>query len=233
LAASVVGAPAALRTGTERSLALALSNGIVEVRNMSGKGLRTIKLDAAITTAPLALQMTNASILMIGTDKGLIALSGIDLRPLWRVATDKADAPRGALAAADLDGDGVPEALMITRSNRVVAISISTGKIKWYAAGATDAASAAFADLNGDNSLDVIIAAVPSFAIGLNGRDGSLIWRADETGQARQQGTGDAGAVRVLVAAPVNANSSFLVGSDPAHVGLRAVGLPQAAAVNR
>lgn len=231
LAANPVGAPVALQTGTERSLALALSNGVVEVRNINGKNLRTIKLDASITTAPLVVQMTNASVLMVGTDKGLIALNGTDLRPLWRVATDKADAPRGTLAAADLDGDAVPEALMITRSNRVVAINVSTGKIKWYAGGATDAASAAFADLNGDNSLDVIIAAVPSFAIGLSGRDGSLIWRADETGQARQQGSSDAGAPRVLVAAPVNANSSFIVGSDPAHVGLRAVGLPQGAAV--
>lgn len=231
LAANAVGAPAALNTGAERSLALALSNGVVEVRNMSGKSLRTIKLDASITTAPLVVQMANASILMIGTDKGLIALNGTDLRPLWRVATDKADAPRGTLAAADLDGDGVPEALMITRSGRVVAINVGTGKIKWYAGGATDAASAAFADLNGDNALDVIIAAGPSFAIGLSGRDGSLIWRADETGQARQQGSSDAGAPRVLVAAPVNANSSFVVGSDPAHVGLRAVGLPHGAAV--
>lgn len=231
LAANPVGAPVALQTGTERSLALALSNGVVEVRNISGKNLRTIKLDAAITTAPLVVQMTNSLILIVGTDKGLIALNGTDLRPLWRVATDKADAPRGTLAAADLDGDAVPEALMITRSNRVVVINVGTGKIKWYAGGATDAASAAFADLNGDNSLDVIIAAVPSFAIGLSGRDGSLIWRADETGQSRQQGSSDAGAPRVLIAAPVNANSSFIVGSDPAHVGLRAVGLPQGAAV--
>ncbi len=231
---SIVGAPAALNTSSERSIVLALANGIVDVRNINGKRLRTIKLDASITTAPIVVQMTNAVSLLVGTDKGLIALNAADLRPLWRVATDKADAPRGSLAVADLDGGGVPEVLMITRSSRAVAINVSSGKIKWYTDGATDAASVAFADLNGDKALDVIIAAMPSFAIGLNGRDGSLIWRADEIGQARQQGTTDSSA-RTLITAPVNANSSFVVGTDPSHVGLRAVGLPQGAvvAVNR
>jgi len=223
---SIVGAPAALNTGSERSIVLAFANGIVDVRNIKGTRLRTIKLDASITTAPIVLQMANAASLLVGTDKGLIALNAGDLRPLWRVATDKADAPRGSLAVADLDGDGASEVLMITRSSRAVAINISSGKIKWYTDGATDAASVAFADLNGDKSLDVILAAVPSFAIGLNGRDGSLIWRADEIGQARQQGSTDS-ATRALITAPVNANSSFVVGTDPSHIGLRAVGLPQ------
>lgn len=231
---SIVGIPAALNAGSERSIVFALANGIVDVRNINGKRLRTIKLDALITAAPIVVRMANAVSLLVGTDKGLIALNAADLRPLWRVATDKADAPRGSLAAADLDGDGLPEVLVITRSSRVVAINVSSGKIKWYTDGATDAASAAFADLNGDKTLDVIIAAMPSFAIGLSGRDGSLIWRADEIGQALQRGSTDS-VTRALITAPVNANSSFVIGTDPSHVGLRAVSLPQGAAsvVNR
>ncbi len=228
---TVVGTPVALNAGSERNIVLALANGMIDVHDMSGKRVRSIKLDASITTAPLVVQTARGAFLTIGTDKGLIALNGADLKPVWRVKTEASDAPRGTLAAADLDNDGVPEVVMITRSGRVVVISLASGKIKWFVPGAIDAESAAFADLNGDGSLDVLVAAGPTFALGLDGRsDGTTIWRADEAVQSRSFGSSNTGTSgRRLVVAPVGANAAFIIGSDPAHTGLRAFGLPTGA----
>ena len=116
---------------------------------------------------------------------------------------------------------------MVTRLGRAVAIGAIDGKIKWFAMGATDAASAAFADVNGDGALDVLVAAGPSFAIALSGRDGSLIWKAEEAGSSMPP-KGAAVSVRSLVTATgSDGTRAFLVGSDPQRTGLRAVGLPQ------
>ncbi|MFN2456428.1 MAG: hypothetical protein ABR577_19710, partial [Pyrinomonadaceae bacterium] len=88
-----------------------------------------------------------------------------------------------------------------------------------------------FADLNGDGTLDVIVAAVPSFALGLDGRNGETIWRADEqpVQKSSAASSSSAGFGRILVATPVNANAGFIIGSDPARTGLRAVELPRGA----
>ncbi|MFN2453931.1 MAG: PQQ-binding-like beta-propeller repeat protein [Pyrinomonadaceae bacterium] len=234
LDALIIGAPVGFNIGTERAIVLALANGIIDLRNASGKSLHAVRFDAAITTAPLIVQTAGKIFLMVGTEKGLVALNGADLSPLWRVATEKIDAPRGTLAAADLDNDSTPEVVMITHSGRTVALNFVAGKIKWVVPGATDADSATFADLNGDGTLDVIVAAVPAFALGLDGHSGETIWRADEQGGLKTPAGGSSGGSttgfgRMLVATAVNANAAFIIGSDPAHTGLRAVELPRGA----
>jgi hypothetical protein len=105
-------------------------------------------------------------------------------------------------------------------------IGSDDGKIRWYTDGATDAASATFADLNQDSVLDVLVAAGPTFALGFSGRDGALIWKAEEPG-GTSAGQG-AGSLRSLATASLAGGGgiAYLVGSDPAHTSLRAVGLP-------
>ncbi|MCA1558561.1 MAG: PQQ-binding-like beta-propeller repeat protein, partial [Acidobacteria bacterium] len=137
----VIGAPSVFRTTGVRGVVLALEGGQIEVRSGNAERALSIKLDAQMTTAPLFIQSGGGAIVLIGTERGLIALNANDLKPLWRVATDE-DAPRGMLASTDLDGDGVPDAVMVTRRGRTVAVNTINGKIMWYSTGATDAASA-------------------------------------------------------------------------------------------
>lgn len=226
---AAIGAPAAYALQSERGVAVALDGGVLELRKDNGERANSIKLDTKITTPPFVVTGSRGVMVLIGSESGLISLDATDLRPLGRIATED-DAPRGTLAAADLDADGTPEVIMITRRGRVVVVSTLNGKIKWYANGATDATSATFADLDNDNLLDVLVAAGPAFALGFSGRDGSLLWKAEEaSGRAPADNAQSSG--RALVAAPVGGGSNaFLVGSDPARTGLRAVGLPGGAA---
>lgn len=228
LDAVAVGAPSIFRTQGVRGVVMAFDGGLIEVRGGNAERALSIKLDAQMTTPPLFVQAGASSIVLIGTERGLIALNANDLKPLWRVATDE-DAPRGTLASTDLDGDGVPDAVMVTRRGRTVAVNTVNGKIMWYSTGATDAGSAAFADLDGDGALDVIVAAGPAFAAGYSGRSGEMIWKAEDEGSRAPSSTGSSGvSVRGLVAAPASSGSSaYLIGSDASRTGLRAVSLPR------
>lgn len=125
-----------------------------------------------------------------------------------------------------MDGDGTTEIIMVTKRGRVALVSTIDGNVRWYAEGATDAASAAFADLNADGILDVIVAGGAAFAVGLSGRDGTLIWKVEEGGRSPAP-AGDSGNVRGLVVAPSLNGGAVLVGSDPSRTGLRAVELPK------
>lgn len=226
--AIAIGAPSIFKTQGVRGVVMAFDGGLIEVRSGNAERALSIKLDAQMTTPPLFVQAAGGAVVLIGSERGLIALNANDLKPLWRVATDE-DAPRGTLASTDLDGDGVPDAVMVTRRGRTVAVNTTNGKIMWYSTGATDAGSATFADLDGDGALDVIVAAGPAFAAGFSGRSGEMIWKAEDESRRSPTGTGSqAGAVRGLVTAPVNSGSTgYLIGSDAARTGLRAVSLPK------
>lgn len=222
----VVGAPVQFASGEQRGVLLVLENGLVELRNLNGERLRAIKLDTKPTTPLLVVQGAQGPTGLLGVVGNLIALDLKDpnLKPLGRIATEE-DSPRGSLTAVDLDGDGRQEVVMITRQGRAVVINALDGKIKWFATGATDAASAAFADVNGDAIQDVLVAAGPSFAIALSGRDGALIWKAED---AAPSATAKITSMRGLVTGTLgDGKGAFVVGSDAARTGLRAVGLPQ------
>jgi outer membrane protein assembly factor BamB len=220
------GPPAYYNHRNTRGVILGLEGDVIDVRGGKGQRLVSIKLDAGVTTPPHFVQTSGGGLIMIGTERGLIALEAGELKPLWRVATDE-DAPQGRLVSADMDQDGVQEVVMITRRGRAVVVNTSNGKIKWYANGASDAATAAFADLDSDGVLDVLVAANPAFAMGLSGRDGTMLWKIEEDArrapvQSEQQ------SARALVTTSVQSDgSAFLIGSDPSRAGLRAVGLPK------
>jgi outer membrane protein assembly factor BamB len=223
---ALVAAPAQFPLGSGVGVIFPLEGGMLEVRNSNGERVRAVKMDTTITTPPLIVTGPRGMIVLVGTENGLISLNAEDLKPIGRIATES-DAPAGMLAAADLEGDGAPEVILITRMGRIAAISTTDGKIKWYNTGATDAASAAFADLNNDGVLDVLIAAGQDFAHGFSGRDGTLIWRAEEEAKGNSPAS-TPNQSRALVAVPSgDSSNAFVVGTDTAHTGLRAISLPK------
>jgi hypothetical protein len=224
---AVIAPPTAFPLGSGNGVVLALEGGMLEIRNSSGERVRFVKMDTTITTPPLVVAAPRGLLVLVGTESGLISLHAEDLKPLGRIATE-GDAPAGILTTADLDNDGAPEVMMLTRRGRLVAVGTTDGRIKWYTSGAADAASSAFADLNNDGVLDVLVAAGQDFAHGYSGRDGSLLWKAEEETKGAAASTGAATQTRALVTGSFGDGSNvFVVGTDTARTGLRAVGLPK------
>jgi hypothetical protein len=161
----------------------------------------------------------------VGSDNGLWAFSVPELKALGAIRADD-DSVRGSLSAADVDGDGSSEIVMVTKRGRVALVSTLDGTVRWFVEGATEAASAAFADVNADGVLDVIVPGTgTTFAFGFSGRDGALVMRVEEGGKSAPER--EAGAPRSLVVAPALGGGGVLVGGDPARTGLRAVELPK------
>lgn len=229
LDALAMGAPASFTSQTESGVLLALASGVLELRNVKGERIRTTKLDVQFTTPPLIVQMPAGVMALIGTDHGLVAIDVATLKPLWRVATE-GDAPRGQLAAADLDNDGAPEIVMITRRGRTVVISTTSGKIKWYANIPNRAGTPILTDLNGDGVADVLVATDSSSLIGHDGRSGALIFGEAKGTITTAAGADDAGAIYQTCAYLSARGSSgmmpLVVCNDPAGGGLLAGGLP-------
>ncbi len=224
LGSEAVGAPYAFSSAGARVLAVARRDGTVEIRGADLKVVRAEKLEEKATTSPLVFARGEDALMVVGTEKGLAALNVADLKVLGRISADD-DMPRGALVAADVEGDGAPEIVMITRRGRLALVSTTDGNVRWFVEGLTDAASAAFADVDGDRVLDVIVAGGPAFALGFSGRDGRLVYKVEEGGRSPQPKSG--AEPRTLVAAPAPGGGGILVGIDPARQSLRAVELPK------
>jgi hypothetical protein len=226
LSGAVAGAPYAFAHGGKRGVLLGLrKGGRVEYRGGDGQIITESKLEGDVTTAPLVTMRGETPFMAVGSDNGLWAFSVPELRALGAIKADD-DSVRGTLAAADVDGDGSSEIVMVTRRGRVALVSTLDGSVRWYAEGANDAASAAFADLNADGVLDVIVpGGGTTFALAFSGRDGTLVMRVEEGGRAGAEQKG--GAPRSLVVTPSLSGGGLLVGGDPGRTGLRAVELPK------
>lgn len=232
LSARAVGAPTALVSGAERSVVVALADGTVESWRAGGERSQSFNVECGVTTGPLVVSTPRGQIVVVGCEKGLMALQDTDLRALGRIDTGQ-DAPRGTLTAADVDGDNVTEVLMVTRGGRVALIGTTDGRIRWVAEGAQDADAVTLADLDGDGVLDVLAPAGRAFASGFSGRDGALIWRVEEDarrGAAAATAAAEKSRPRALVVTQPGTGQTYLVGGDPSRTGLRAVELPKGAA---
>jgi outer membrane protein assembly factor BamB len=117
---------------------------------------------------------------------------------------------------------------MMTARGRLIAVSGGDGKTIWEATVGNDAQSVAFADVDGDRVLDVVVAGRQSFALALSGRDGSLVWKDSEL----------PGVVANHSVAPASrsvlsmryGSGALLVASDPSGNGLRALEFPKGTA---
>ncbi|HST50893.1 MAG TPA: PQQ-binding-like beta-propeller repeat protein [Pyrinomonadaceae bacterium] len=225
LEGEAAGAPYPVAYGSTRGVAVGIKKGRVELRGADGSVVAAAKVEGEVTTAPIAVTRGQMTILVVGTDSGLWAMSVPEMKVLGVIKAD-GDSVRGTLAAADVDGDGSQEIVMLTKLGRVALVSTSDGNVRWASEGATDAATASFADVNGDGVLDVIVAGGRDFALGFSGKDGSLVMKVAEGGKRPvEQAAGSS--LRTLVVTPSLGGGGMLVGGDPAHVGLRAVELPK------
>jgi outer membrane protein assembly factor BamB len=225
LEGEAAGSPYPLALAGTRGVLVGLRKGRVELRGADGEVAGEAKVDGDVTTAPLVLSRGAMTFMVVGTDNGLWAFSLPDLKALGVIKAED-DSIRGSLSAADVDGDGAPEVVMVTKRGRVALVSTTDGNVRWYAEGATGADGAAFADVNGDGVLDVIVPGGDSFALGFSGRDGSLVMKVEDGRGGPQKGPAD---TRPLVAAQ-SLGSTMLVGGDTARMGIRALELPKGAA---
>jgi outer membrane protein assembly factor BamB len=216
----VVGAPVVLDDGGAGQVMFAFESGQVEVRDRTGALIRSGDAGSPATTPPLFVNGSRGGLILVGTRGGLTALSADDLHALGRVAIN-GDAPRGTLAAEDLNGDGTVEVIMVTDRGRVVAVNAADGKTLWEAPGGNDAETAAFADLNGDGVLDVLMSGGQTFALALSGRDGSIVWKDNESlsSVANHAATP---ASRRVVALP-SGSGILVIAGDSSRTGLRAL----------
>lgn len=213
------GSPVTFDHAGQRGVMIAFEDGRVELRDVNGKAIRSGNAGSPATTRPLVVDGSRGGLVLLGTRSGLTAFNVDDLRPLGRVAL-KDDTPRGTLSAADLDGDGVVEVIMLTDHGRIVAVNAADGKILWDALGTNDAQSVAFADVNGDQILDALVAGGQVFAMALSGRDGSVIWK--EEPQVLVANHAASLAPRSLIVAP-HGSGILIISSDPSRIGLRAI----------
>jgi outer membrane protein assembly factor BamB len=224
LPARVMGTPIVFNDQGKAAFALAYDSGDIEIRDASGAVTRAANVNSLATTGPLFVRGRRGDLILVGTREGLTALTA-ELRPLGRMAIPN-DAPRGTLAAQDLDGDGVAEIIMTTERRHLIAVSSTDGKILWDVAANDYGEKLAFADINGDHVLDIFTEAGQRFAVALSGRDGSVIWKDDEPSVlATNHAT--AFESRGLVAVPFG-NGLLLIGAEPARTGLRAINFSRA-----
>ncbi|HKG14560.1 MAG TPA: PQQ-binding-like beta-propeller repeat protein [Pyrinomonadaceae bacterium] len=222
LEGEAVGAPYLLDAAGARGVLVSLKKGRVELRGADGESKGEAKIEGDVTTAPLVVSRGEMTFMVVGTDNGLWAFSLPDLKVLGVIKADD-DSIRGVLSSSDVDGDGAPEVVMVTKRGRVALVNTTDGNVRWSMEGVPSAEAAAFADVNGDGVLDVIVPGGDAFALGFSGRDGSLVMKVED-GRATSKAT----ETRPLVAAQ-SLGGMMLVGGDLARMGIRALELPKGA----
>lgn len=229
LEGETVGAPYPLDAGGKRGVLVSLKKGRVEFRDAEGAVAGEAKVENSdVTTAPIVVARGQMTFMVVGTDNGLWAFSLPELKVLGVIKADD-DSIRGTLSAMDVDGDGAPEVVMVTKRGRVALVNTTDGNVRWSMEGVPSAEAVAFADVNGDGVLDVIVPGGDSFALGFSGRDGSLVMKVED-GRAVSQKAGVN--TRPLIAAQ-SLGSMMLVGGDTARMGIRALELPKGATPKR
>ena len=220
LARRLTGSPVAFEERGLARMMFAFDNGRLEVRDNAGALIRYGEAGSPPTTSPLLVNGPRGDLVLIGTRGGLTALRAEDLRALGRVSFN-GDAPRGALSAADLNGDGVFEVISVTDRGRVEVVNAADGKLLWESSAGSDAETAAFADIDSDGWLDVLMAGGQAFAMAFSGRDGSVIWQDSEAPTSAANHAASFGSRRVVTVR--SSGGVLLIAGDSSRAGLRAV----------
>lgn len=143
------------------------------------------RADAAVVSSPLLADLTKDGgvDIVFGSDDGkLYALNGQGQR-VW-VAPDDAKGGAGnelqsSPAAADLDGDNVPDIVIGSQNGKVYALSGERGWELWNSGSIMKAgvfATPALTDVDGDKVADVLVGALDNNFYCLNGKKGWKVW---------------------------------------------------------
>lgn len=212
-----VGPPVLLTNPGEPQLLVPLRDGLIELVTVQGKYVRSFKLGTEVTAQPKVVATANRSIVLIGLKNGLVAFDAENVQPLGRIAIEGGDYPLGELSILDLNGDSVPEALLTTNTGRVLCVDVADGKINWSTDAGNMLTVPAFADLDADAKLDVLLPGANNFAIGISGLSGKVIWESGEEATLAASKS-----MRTLAIATVEEGRLILVGTDRVAAGLRA-----------
>ncbi|MBI3099149.1 MAG: VCBS repeat-containing protein [Planctomycetes bacterium] len=116
--------------------------------------------------------------------------SGRPAEVLWRVPTPTQIFSTAALG--DLNGDGIPDALVVLRDRDVVALSGRGGDTLWTARTRTAAgASGPLEDVDGDLIPDAVLTLADGSLSALSGRNGDRLWEFRTEGPVTARTLGD------------------------------------------
>lgn len=113
---------------------------------------------------------------MAGTaSRGVLALDGGTMRPIWWGNTESE--VLSSPAVADINGDGTPDGVVGTMSGRIICFDGRQGGVMWsFETDGPVIASPVMADINGDAVPDVIAGSAKNRLYALDGRNGQIIW---------------------------------------------------------
>ncbi len=213
--ATLNGEPRALWSDGADSVIL-LGDGTLE--RWTNRGQKTHALSVGATTPPARVEARDGSYLVVGTVRGLAALSLRLERVLWEAPLDAV--PRGEIAV----GGGLVQQRVawVDREGNLVLFALDARRVEWRKSGASDAYAPLFADVDGDGNADVLAAAGPAFAAAWRGRDGALLWQAEEAMTVAEMMR--APAERSLAVVDGGDGLRYVIASDA--TGLRAAALP-------
>ncbi len=129
-----------------------------------------LELGCAVTSSPLVTELEAGAgeIVAFGDDAGLLHLVGPDGVEAPGFPVDVGDLVRGAVAAGDVDGDGVQEVVVGARSSEVWAVRSDGTPLFTHQAPDRIAATPALGDLDGDGLPEVVVPTVGGSLLAIN-----------------------------------------------------------------
>lgn len=222
------GSPILFGNRNSQNILVPLRGDGIAVYDRGGQLLRTVRTGADITAAPIIVQTLRRQLMLVGTMKGLAVFStggdGADFELVQYIGLGNGQ-PVNSLSSADVDSNGIPEVLAITRDGRISLVDLDLMTARWAVnsfAVASDAGNVAFADVDHDGRLDILLPGKDDFAIALSGNDGSVIWRSPMPTVSRAMVKSKTH-FRSLAVTTLSTGRLMLVGSDVASGGLRAI----------
>ncbi|HHS14123.1 MAG TPA: FHA domain-containing protein [bacterium] len=107
--------------------------------------------------------------------RGVLALDGGTMRPIWWGKTESQ--VLSSPAVADINSDGIPDVVVGTLSGRIICFDGRQGGVIWsFEADGPVTASPVMVDINGDAVPDVIVGSTRNRLYALDGRNGQIIW---------------------------------------------------------
>ncbi|MBI4613990.1 MAG: PQQ-binding-like beta-propeller repeat protein [Planctomycetes bacterium] len=169
--------------GTLDVLVISIS-GLHAVSGATGRELWIYQIEGAVLSSPALADLDGDGIpdsLVGSSDMNLHAVCGSTGKTLWVYETGASSKNRKNYLSrptlADLDGDGVLDAVVGSYENKLHAVCGSTGKRLWaYETGQESSRDPALGDLDGDGLSDVVVGSANGKIYAVSGRTGERLW---------------------------------------------------------